>query len=165
MKNLPWETWATALYLLFLGATLGGVLVLGIFTAPVVFSAGGLLGDPSIGRFQSGIVMTEIFVRFAVWVKVSMVAVLAYEGREILAFRRDLKTMAAALVTLFSAGLYTLFYMPWIVEAQRQGPSVTGTEAFENMHKGAELDFKIFALGLAVLFMLRVYGVLRTGRR
>lgn len=164
MNKTTLENGLSAFYLLFLGATLGGVLVLGIFTAPVVFSAGELLGVPSIGRFQSGIVMTEIFVRFANWVNLAVIAVLAYETREILAFRRDLKIMAAAMTTIFSGGLYTLFYMPWIVNAQHQGASVTGSEAFENMHKGAELDFKIFALGLLILFLLRIWTVLKFRR-
>ena len=63
----------------------------------------------------------------------------------------------ARCLCITTALLFTLYYTPFIIEAQSIGVSTTGSSAFEGMHKGSVIDFKILLTSLMVLFMRRVY--------
>ncbi|MEF3191072.1 MAG: DUF4149 domain-containing protein, partial [Campylobacterales bacterium] len=67
----------TLLYVMFIGILAGAVVALGAFTASVVFHPQkvGLVMD----RFSSGLLMSEIFVRFNYLLGATGLAVLGYE--------------------------------------------------------------------------------------
>ncbi len=142
---------ADVVYLLMLGMTLGGVLVLGIFTAPVIFHGSGL------EHYDAGVVMAEIFRRFTYWLYAALFAIVIYEGFQYKQFKRDRVAIGATLMSLFSILLFNGVYTPKILEMQQQGAQMTQSEAFANLHTASEIDFKLLALALVVLFVRRYY--------
>lgn len=142
-------------YLLLLGATLGAVLVLGIIVAPVVFHTERLLLDP-LNHYNAGIIMGEVFHRFSYWAYVVTVAVVAYEISQYRQQRRDRTAILSALMVIFTLLLFAAVYVPKILQAQSEGAAATQTEAFNSLHLASEIDFKILAVGLLVLFVRRI---------
>jgi glucose-6-phosphate-specific signal transduction histidine kinase len=147
------------LYIIFLGFALGAIAIAGAITAPVIFHANDFLAEDVLSHFQSGIIMTEIFVRLNYILFILVFFVLFMEIRDYLKFKRDAISLTFGFIVVFTALLFVLYYTPFILEAQAIGPAATQSEAFEGMHKGSELDFKIllFALlGLLVTKLVRV---------
>ena len=148
-------------YLLLLGATLGAVLVLGIFVASTIFNSEALLSVALLDHYNEGVIMAEIFRRFTYWGYVSAIAILLFELFEYKQFRRDNIAMASASVSVFTLLLFNAVYTPKIIALQHEGPEATMSEAFDNLHVASEIDFKILAVALIVLFVRRVM-LLRT---
>lgn len=151
----------TMIYLVILGMTLGAGLYAGAVVAPVTFHSELYLGDEILSRFQEGLIMTENFVRLGYLVTFTVVVVTLYEGYKYKMFDRDMTTMLAAFTTISSGLLYTHYYMPQILELQKEGESMTESTVFENVHLASELDFKLFAAALLVLIGRNLYLNLR----
>lgn len=149
MKNRQFI--ADVSYLMLIAATLGGVLTLGIFTAPVVFNTAGL------DRFEEGIIMAEIFHRFTYWLYLMLAGIIFYEGYEYKKFKRDRVIIGSALMSIFTILMFNTVYTPKILEMQSQGKEVTMSEGFANIHIASEIDFKLLAVALLVLFIRRYY--------
>jgi uncharacterized membrane protein len=150
------KQWIVTLYLMAVAVTLGGVLVLGIFTAPVVFHAHDLLQNHLLGRYEEGIVMGEIFRRFSFWTYIMAVVILAFEINEYRHQRRDKWAIMSALLSIGTLLMFAAVYVPKILAMQAQGPDMTASEAFASLHAASELDFKILAVALIVLFVRRM---------
>ena len=148
-------------YLLLLGATLGAVLVLGIFVASTIFNSEALLSVALLDHYNEGVIMAEIFRRFTYWGYVTLVAIVLFELYEYKQFRRDNMAMGSAFIAASTLLLFNAVYTPKILALQKEGPEATVTEAFENLHVASEIDFKILAAALIVLFVRRVM-LLRT---
>ncbi|MEA2112232.1 MAG: DUF4149 domain-containing protein [Campylobacterota bacterium] len=148
-------------YLLFLGATLGGVLVLGIMVAPVIFNSDNHLTMALLDHYNEGLLMGEIFHRFSYWIYVLTAVVALYEVLEYRALRRDAVAQAATFGVLATGLMFSAVYTPKILEMQSLGSEATTSEAFEALHIASEIDFKILAFALALLFVRRVM-LLRT---
>ncbi len=142
---------ADIIYLMLIASTLGGVLVLGIFAAPVVFNT------TSLERYQEGVIMAEIFSRFTYWLYMMLLAIVLYEGYEYKKFKRDRIIIASALISIFTILMFNTVYTPKILQMQALGEETTMSEAFANIHIASEIDFKLLALGLIVLFVRRYY--------
>ena len=143
-------------YLLLLGASLGAVLVLGIIVASVIFNSEQYLPIALLDHYNEGILMGEIFHRFSYWVYGLCMAVVIYEILEYRALRRDGIAQIAALVVIGTSLMFSGVYAPKILQMQALGVEVTMSDAFDALHKASELDFKILALALAVLFVRRI---------
>jgi hypothetical protein len=149
MKNKQFI--ADTIYLMLIAATLGAVLTLGIFAAPVVFNTVGL------DRFEEGIIMAEIFHRFTYWLYLVLAGIIFYEGYEYKKFKRDRVIIGSALMSIFTILMFNTVYTPKILEMQSQGKEVTMSDAFANIHMASEIDFKLLAVALLVLFVRRYY--------
>jgi hypothetical protein len=145
------QMWVDIVYLLFLAATLGAVLVLGIFVAPVVFNS------EMLDRYNEGIIMAEVFRRFTYWLYVTLAMVILYESYQFKIFKRDNIMSVTTAVTIFTILMFNTVYTPRILEMQAQGVEATQSEVFEKIHLGSEIDFKILALALLILFARRYY--------
>ena len=143
-------------YLLVLGMSLGAVLVLGIVVAAVVFNTDKLPMGILVDRYNAGIVMGEIFHRFSYWTYFLAAFVGLYEAYMYKTGQRDAIVFAAALVVIFSSLMFSGVYSPKILEMQAKGIQATQSDAFENLHRASEIDFKILAVGLIVLFVRRL---------
>ena len=152
---------ATMIYLGILGVTLGAVLFAGAIAAPVIFHSKNHLGTKILSRYQEGLLMTQIFLRLSRLVLLSMVAVVLYEGYKYKRFERDRLTTAAALLLLMSGSAFNYYYLPDIVNMQLAGEQMTESVAFVNTHKGSEIDFKLFALSIALLMFSNMRKALR----
>lgn len=150
------KQWNITLYLLAVGVTLGAVLVLGIFVAPVIFHSAALLPDGLLGRYEEGMLMGEIFRRFSYWAYIMAVVVLVFELNEYRHQRRDKWAIMSALLATATLLMFAAVYVPMILAMQAQGADATASEAFASLHSGSELDFKLLAVALIVLFVRRM---------
>ena len=148
-------------YLLLIAASFGGVLVLGALVAPVVFHTDAILQGVMLNHFNEGIIMGEIFHRFSYWIYFLAFYVVVYEGWMYKHGNRDAVTLISAFVTVFTALLFSAVYSPRILEMQCLGAEATQSDTFANLHTASEIDFKILAVALFVLFIRRLM-LLRT---
>lgn len=142
---------ADIIYLILIASTLGGVLVLGIFVAPVVFNT------TTLERYQEGIIMAEIFSRFTYWLYAMLIGIVLYEGWEYKKFKRDRIMIASSLMSIFTILMFNTVYTPKILALQALGEEATLSEEFSNLHMASEIDFKLLAVSLIVLFVRRYY--------
>ncbi len=142
---------ADVFYLILLACTLGAILVLGIFVAPVVFT------NTMLSHFENGIIMADIFSRFGYWLYVTLFGIILYEGYRFKTFQRDNVMMASSLTSIFSILMFNAVYTPKILEIQSFGEEATQSDEFANIHIASELDFKILAFALLVMFIRRYY--------
>jgi len=149
------KKWVFSLYVVVLGICAGSIFALGIFVAPVVFVPEPILGKGVLSHFQSGLLMSEIFVRFNYLLAFSALFTLFYEFKAFFSLDRDKLSFFAAILFIYCAGLFILYYTPYILQAQSQ--VATQTAGFEGMHKGSEIDFKIMLFSILVLMFRRVY--------
>ena len=143
-------------YLIVLAATFGAVIVLGAVVAPVVFNADELLLDVMMDKYNSGMIMGEIFHRFSYWLYVIAAYVFVYEALVYKSGQRDAVAFASAVTVLFSALMFSAVYAPRILEMQALGKEATQSDTFNNIHIASELDFKVLAVALLVLFVRRL---------
>lgn len=143
-------------YLLLIGATLGAVMILGVVVAPVVFHTETLLSVPLLDNYSEGVVMSEVFRRFGYWCYVVTFYMAVFELYEYKMMRRDKIAALSAIVAAGSMLLFATVYTPKILQMQAQGAEATMSEAFQALHSGSEVAFKVLAAALLLLFYRRV---------
>jgi len=143
-------------YFIFLAATFGGVIILGAFVAPVVFHTDAILDGASLNHYNAGIIMGEIFHRFSYWIYVTALFIASYEAVAYKLGQRDRIVFLSAITALFSALMFSAVYAPKILYMQALGIEATQSDTFSNIHVASELDFKILAISLLILFVRRL---------
>jgi len=143
-------------YLVMLAATFGAVLALGAIVAPVVFHTDKILSGMLIDHYNAGIIMGEIFRRFSYWIYAVALFVIIYEAALYKTGKRDAIAFGSAFVVVFTSLLFSGVYSPKILAMQALGAEATQSDTFANIHIASEIDFKILALGLIVLFVRRL---------
>ncbi|WP_345973348.1 DUF4149 domain-containing protein [Sulfurimonas diazotrophicus] len=150
------KQWSVTLYLMTVAATLGAVLILGIVVAAVIFHSASILPTELLGRYEEGMLMGEIFRRFSFWAYAMAVIILAFEGNEYRRQRRDKWAIMSALLAVATLLMFAAVYVPKILSMQAEGADATASEAFASLHSASELDFKLLAVALIVLFVRRM---------
>lgn len=151
---------STTLYLWILGVSAGVIITLGIFVAPVIFRAWSYLPELGISKFDSGILMTHIFVNSGYLLNVVAFFIIAFE---ILSFRLGISRPLYIVfggISVISIFLFTLYYTPYIIEVQKLGTEATSSSAFNSMHMQSEWVFKILLFTLSALFFSRILTLL-----
>lgn len=143
-------------YLITLAATLGAVVVLGAIAAPVIFHTQDILNSAALDSYNAGIVMAEIFRRFSYWIYFLAFFIALYEIVMYKNGQRDAIIFASSATALFSALMFSAVYSPKIISMQSLGAEATQSDTFRNTHFASELDFKILATALLVLFIRRL---------
>jgi len=143
-------------YLVILAASFGGVMTLGVLVAPVVFNPNTLLVDVTLDRYNSGMLMSEIFARFSSWLYAVAIVVALYEAMWYKKGQRDALSFASAFIVIASSLLFSAVYVPKILAMQALGSEATQSDTFANIHIASEIDFKILAVALVVLFIRRL---------
>ena len=143
-------------YLVVLAASFGAVLVLGAVVAPVVFHTDRILVDMLIDNYNAGIIMGEIFHRFSYWTYFLALFVVLYEAALYKTGKRDAISFGAAVTVVFSSLMFSAVYAPKILAMQALGAEATQSDTFHNIHIASEIDFKILAFSLLVLFVRRL---------
>ncbi|MBU1658970.1 DUF4149 domain-containing protein [bacterium] len=143
-------------YLIMLAATFGAVIVLGAVVAPVVFHSDKILIDVFLDRYNAGIIMGEVFHRFSYWLYVVSILVFIYEASWYKTGQRDSIVFASSVVVVFASLMFSAVYAPKILSMQALGIEATQSNTFENIHIASEIDFKILAIALLVLFVRRL---------
>jgi len=143
-------------YFIILAASFGGVIALGAIVAPVVFHTDKILVGMMLDNYNAGIIMGEIFHRFSYWVYFLALFVVLYETIQYKMGQRDAITFGAAVTVLFSSLMFSAIYAPKILSMQAMGIEATQSDTFANIHIASEIDFKILAVSLIVLFVRRL---------
>ncbi|MFA5460582.1 MAG: DUF4149 domain-containing protein [Sulfurimonas sp.] len=143
-------------YLLLLAATFGAVIVLGAFVAPVIFNTDYILFGISLGKYNEGIIMAEIFSRFSYWIYIVAFFISIYEIVMYKKGQRDAIIFGSSVTTVFSALMFSGVYAPKIISMQKLGEEATLSDTFVNLHIASELDFKILAIAIVILFVRRL---------
>ena len=143
-------------YLITLAASFGAVLVLGAIVAAVVFHTDALHVDILIDRYNSGVIMGEIFLRFSYIVYCLAFFVAVYESAQYKMGQRDRVALISAFFVIATSLMFSTVYVPKILELQAMGREATGSDTFNALHMGSEIDFKILAVALVVLFVRRL---------
>jgi len=143
-------------YLVILAASFGAVMTLGVLVAPVVFNPNTLLVDVTLDRYNSGMLMSEIFARFSSWLYAVAIVVALYEAMWYKKGQRDALSFASAFIVIASSLLFSAVYVPKILAMQALGSEATQSDTFANIHIASEIDFKILAVALVVLFIRRL---------
>jgi hypothetical protein len=143
-------------YLFILAFSCGIILFSGVVVAPVIFNANDLFTDDLLTKFQSGILMTQIFVKTNYLINLLVIITLIVEGDNYLKFKRDYINLILAFFIICCGLLFTQYYTPFILETQSMGETFTNTPAFEGMHKGSELAFKILFVSTLILFFRKL---------
>ncbi len=151
------KQWTVSLYLLFVAMTLGAVLVLGIFVTSVIFHSDTVLSNVLLDHYNEGQLMAEIFRRFTYWGYVMVGVIALFEVSEYKNGRRDNTAMISAFVAIATLLLFSAVYTPKILEIQAMGIEATQNDAFAALHSASEIDFKILAVALGVLFIRRMH--------
>jgi len=138
-------------YIVILFITLGAVLCSGIFAASTIFNSKDFFNEAVLTRFQEGLLMTEIFLKLNTLIHLCIAAILFVELYRFKSFDRDYILLAAAFVAIFCGLLFTQYYTPDILAMQALGPQATQTAAFDAVHKGSEIAFKLFAVALLIV--------------
>ncbi len=151
----------TIIFIITLGVTLGAGLLAGVVVAPTIFHSEVLLGSELLTRFQEGLLMTQVFERLAYLVNLLVVMAILYEVIKFKSFENTKWSMIFTFLVVASGLLFTSYYIPQILEMQSLGEVVTQSDKFENVHKGSELNFKLFAFSTLSLLILTLKKALR----
>ncbi len=143
-------------YLIILAATFGGVMVLGVLVAPVIFNTDTIIVDVVLDRYNAGMIMAEIFSRFATWLYIVAFVVLTYEALMYKMGQRDRYIFVGSFLVVFASLMFSGVYAPKILAMQDMGREATQSDTFATIHTASEIDFKILAVGLLVLFIRRL---------
>ena len=141
--------------------TLGAGLFAGIVVAPTIFHSEALLGSELLTRFQEGLLMTQVFERLAYLVNFLVLIAILYEVIKFKSFENTRWSMIFTFLVAATGLLFTSYYIPQILEMQALGEAMTNSDAFTNIHKGSELNFKLFAFAILGLLILTLRKTLR----
>ncbi|MCI7047582.1 MULTISPECIES: DUF4149 domain-containing protein [Helicobacter] len=147
----------SALYLLFIALSIGLILA-SAFSASVVFRGASLAEGLDITLFQSGILMTQIFIKVNFLLNILALLILIYELITLQTTRQKFIPLLGFINAILIL-LFTLYYTPYIIEAQTIGESAIETLEFNQMHQQSELVFKTLLITLILLFFTRFFGI------
>lgn len=143
------------IYLFLLAGLIGFELCAGAISAPVIFKGGAELG---LSHFQSGVLMSQIFVKFNYLLLSISVFSLVYEGfglRQGISYAK-ISQIALSFIVLIGACFFVFYCTSYIMQAQKMGEAATQTPDFASVHSASELIFKLIILAQTLLFFLGI---------
>ncbi|MDR0666945.1 MAG: DUF4149 domain-containing protein [Campylobacteraceae bacterium] len=160
MKS-SWQKSFFITYLLLLGLCIGAEIAVGMLAAPVIFYPDSFLGAGVLSHFQSGILMTQVFLKFNVLLMLCMFLAAIYEIYLYKINKYDFVSAVILFIALLGSMAFVLYFTPYIVEAQTAGAQATATTEFRSMHGWSEIVMKAVLLSQVTLFFRRVWLVLK----
>lgn len=141
-------------YITLIGIALGVEVAAGAFVAPVIFFPQKYLGDGVLSHFQSGILMTHVFLKTNIVLSIVAFYTLFFEiGAWIQKKHYDMFSTICVFGMVVLTGVFVLYHTPFIVEAQQQGAHATMSEAFNAIHKQSEWVMKgLMVFQITLLF-------------
>jgi len=144
------------IYLVMLGIAMGVEIAAGAFIAPVIFFPQKYLGEGILSHFQSGILMTQVFLKMNLVIGFVALYSIIYEVQVWMMRKNyDFLSFFLSLIIVVATGLFLFYYTPFIVHAQQLGSDQTTTEVFASMHKQSEWIMKALMVAQFVLFVRR----------
>lgn len=153
------------IYLFLLAALVGMEFVLGVFVAPAIFYSQRFIPDVSLTHFQSGIIMTQIFIKYNyVLLFVSSFSMLFelinLKGQECIHVK--ISSFALSFINLALALIFVFYFTQFILDAQSKGVEATiGNADFDMIHKASEYSMKLMMIVQFLLFFIRSLKIKR----
>ena len=145
-------------YLFLLGICIGAELAIGIFMAPVIFYPSQYIGEGVLSHYQSGQLMTQVFLKYNILLIFISSLILLFEivnlkGSE--SFNYKISAFFLSLIIALLAMSFVFYFTPYILQAQKIGAEATATAEFLSMHKVSEFVMKAMLLAQVALFFIR----------
>lgn len=149
-----------SIYLFLIAAIIGIEISLCFIVAPTIFNPANSLGTGILSHFQSGQLMSAIFVKYNKFlIGISIICLLF----EMINFNNNrqspinlrLSTLILALVNFSLAIVFVLFFTDFILEAQKNGVEATQTAKFMTIHKASEWCMGLIMLAQLALLILK----------
>ncbi|AIR80240.1 hypothetical membrane protein (DUF4149 domain) [Campylobacter fetus subsp. venerealis 97/608] len=150
------------LYLFLLGICIGVEIAIGAFLAPIVFFPTKYIGEGVLTHFQSGQLMTQVFLKYNILLLIVCAFCVIYEIINLIknkdeVFNFKFSTFMLSLINVILGASFVFYFTDYIVNAQNMGAEATQTAAFASVHKVSEVVMKIMMLAQALLFFMRAY--------
>ncbi|ENY6719970.1 DUF4149 domain-containing protein [Campylobacter jejuni] len=143
-----------AVNLFLLASIIGVELILGIVVAPTIFFPQNLIGEGVLSHFQSGLMMTRIFIKMGyLLIFVSMVNFL-YEIYSLIKDEIKLSKFMLSLLILILSLIFVFYFTNTIIELQNLGENATKTQEFISIHNASEMVIKIILIMQVFLYFL-----------
>lgn len=148
------------IYLFALALLIGVEVSIGTLIAPTIFFPQAILGDGVLSHFQSGQLMTAIFLKYNTALMVISILSLLYEmvnfnNNRAESFNLKFSTLMLSLINLSLACVFVLYFTDYIVETQKLGAEATQSETFAKIHGASEWCMKIMMIAQTILFFIR----------
>lgn len=137
-----------AFYIVVLGMTIGMIFSLGVLVAPEVFHPERNIGANILTHYQSGLLMSAIFMKFCTFLNGVTLLVIVYEL--VMGYTRKKVVVfdIIAMVMFVGASLvFTMYLTPHVLAFQKMGALATVSEEFATLHRWSEIDFKVLLAG------------------
>ncbi len=144
-------------YFLFLGAIIGIEFAAGALIAPVIFYPSAFIGEGVLTHFQSGVLMTQIFLKLNIILFVWVIVAWAYEVYMLVSKRKDILSFLILLFISACVLMFVFYFTPYMVQAQQQGEQAILTNDFKTIHQASEIDMKVLMMLQITLFFRRLW--------
>lgn len=148
-------------YFLILGIMIGVEFSAGALMAPVIFYPTQFLGEGVLTHFQSGILMTQIFLRFNMILFFSIILLWLFEFYMYRKINKDKLSLFLLFLVSALALVFIHYLTPYIVEAQALGEEATKTAKFAKIHSLSELTMKALMMAQIGLFFRRLFQIIK----
>ncbi len=147
-----------AINLFLLAAMIGIELILGIVVAPVIFYPVNFIGEGVLSHFQSGLMMTQIFIKMGYLLIFVSIFNLLFEIysfiKEDMKFQIKFSKLILSILILILSLAFILYFTNTIVELQNLGDQATKSQEFLSIHNASEVVIKIILLMQVFLYFL-----------
>ncbi|MCR6570836.1 DUF4149 domain-containing protein [Campylobacter insulaenigrae] len=147
-----------AVYLFLLASLIGIEISIGVLLAPTIFYPEKFIGEGVLTHFQSGLLMTNIFIKFNyVLLGVSILSILveifSFKNKHY-SFKINFSKFMLSLIILALSLLFVFYFSAYVLQAQNLGEEATQTQEFIKIHGASEVVMKIIMFSQLALFFL-----------
>ncbi|EFC33257.1 TPA: DUF4149 domain-containing protein [Campylobacter jejuni] len=147
-----------AINLFLLASIIGVELILGIVVAPTIFFPQNLIGEGVLSHFQSGLMMTQIFIKMGYLLIFVSVINFLYEiyslMKDKIKFQTKISKLMLSLLILILSLIFVFYFTDNIIKLQNLGENATKTQEFVSMHNASEVVIKIILIMQVFLYFL-----------
>ncbi|MBZ7939566.1 DUF4149 domain-containing protein [Campylobacter sp. W0014] len=147
-----------AVNLFLLAAMIGIELILGIVVAPVIFYPQNFIGNGILSHYQSGILMTQIFIKMGYLLLIVSIINILFEifsyFREKFNFKIKFSKLILSLIILILSLVFVFYFTEQIISMQKLGEQATTSTEFTGIHSASEITLKIILASQIFLYFL-----------
>lgn len=125
-------------------------IFIGIIVAPIIFFPSEIIGDGILSHLESGLLMTQVFVKFNYLLLFVSFFNIFYEifTNKLASFRVFLSFLIVILALIF-----VFYYTQNVLNMQELG--ITNSDEFNTNHKQSEILFKVMVVLQFILFFTK----------
>lgn len=147
-----------AINLFLLASMMGIELILGIVVAPTIFFPQNIIGEGVLNHFQSGLMMTQIFIKMGYLLIFVSVVNFLYEiysfVKDKIKFQIKFSKLMLSFLILILSLVFVFYFTHTLIGLQNLGEQATKTEEFASIHNASEVVIKIILIMQVFLYFL-----------